>query len=62
MLGPSGPTSQKDWYPHPNSGLRAISYFAKSQIIVRPVKVESPYRMYEMRSKMLMLDKLENTA
>ena len=24
-LGASGPTSQKDWYPHPKSGLRPIS-------------------------------------
>ena len=41
MPGESG-TSQKDWYPHPKSGLRAISYCAKSHITVRPVKLESP--------------------
>src|SRR6266436_8968727 len=59
MLGASGPTSQKDWYPHPNSGLRAISISAKSHITVRPVKDESPYSMYDMRF-ILKLDTLDN--
>src|SRR5260370_19258868 len=61
MLGPSGPTSQKDWYPHPKSGLRSISQLAKYQISVRPVKVESPYRISETRC-ILKPDSLDNTA
>ena len=61
MLGASGPTSQKDWYPHPKNGLRAISEFAKSHIIVRPVKVGSPNRILDRRST-LKPDTLQKAA
>ena len=49
MLGASGPTSQKDWYPHPNNGRRAISVSTKSHITVRPVNVGSPNRILDRR-------------
>src|SRR5215831_11847993 len=61
MLGASGPTSQKDWYPHPKNGLRSNSQLAKSQITVRPVRLESPYRIYERRN-ILKPDRFDNAT